>query len=424
MGKVYYDMGLLSSPKVEELSATDLIGQYVGQTGPKTNKALEKALGRILLIDEAYRLAEGPFAKEAMDELVDCITKPKFAQKLIIILAGYDNDINHLMTVNPGLTSRFPESTQFNPLGPDHCIDLLRELFRKKAKSLTGRANFDISVIESLTDEFRRQLRGSFDTLVHMSNWANARDVETISKSIFGKLVKNLSGKDLVLDEQSIISEINAMIKERQHRATAQPSDAKPSPIDLQSLLANQDNKEAPKKMTTTHNTRIQAPEQPQEPVQEPSNPTDPRDAGVSDAIWAQLQRDKAAAEHREKEYQRLQQEEAAEQKRLAELKKQEAENLAREEEARKRKDDEERLRLERERIQRELERRAMEKHLEDLRKKREAEEAARRKDMQAQMKLRQLGVCVAGFRWIKQDGGYRCAGGYHFVSDAQLGIS
>ena len=57
---------------------------------------------------------------------------------------------------------------------------------------------------------------------------------------------------------------------------------------------------------------------------------------------------------------------------------------------------------------------------IEEERKKREAE---KRKEQAAQQKLRNLGVCVAGFRWIKQAGGYRCAGGAHFVTDAQLGL-
>lgn len=111
-------MGFLASADVIEASATDLIGQYLGQTGPKTQTLLEKALGKVLLIDEAYRLGEGQFAKEAMDEIVDCITKPKYYQKLIIILAGYDTDINRLMAMNPGLTSRFPESIEFHGLRP------------------------------------------------------------------------------------------------------------------------------------------------------------------------------------------------------------------------------------------------------------------------------------------------------------------
>lgn len=113
MGKIYYDMGFLTNAQVEERSAKDLVGEYVGQTGPKTEKLLESALGKVLFIDEAYRLAEGPYAKEAVDELVDCITKPKFFQKVIIILAGYDNDINQLMSINPGLSSRFPGESSF-----------------------------------------------------------------------------------------------------------------------------------------------------------------------------------------------------------------------------------------------------------------------------------------------------------------------
>ncbi|KAG7148715.1 NFX1-type zinc finger-containing protein 1 like [Verticillium longisporum] len=101
MGKVFMDMGFLASADVLDCSATDLIGQFVGQTGPKVQQLLDKALGRVLLIDEAYRLANGQFAKEALDELVDAVTKDKYKGSLVIILAGYENDINRLMNVNP-----------------------------------------------------------------------------------------------------------------------------------------------------------------------------------------------------------------------------------------------------------------------------------------------------------------------------------
>ena len=108
-------MGILSSPDVVECSASDMVGQYVGHTGPKTQKLLEKALGKVLFIDEAYRLGEGQFAAEAVNELVDLVTKPKFLNKIVIILAGYDNDMNKLMAVNPGLSSRFPEEVRVIP---------------------------------------------------------------------------------------------------------------------------------------------------------------------------------------------------------------------------------------------------------------------------------------------------------------------
>lgn len=63
-GQVYYDLGFLSNVEVVECSATDLVGQYIGHTGPKTVKQLERGLGKVLFIDEAYRLGEGHFAQE------------------------------------------------------------------------------------------------------------------------------------------------------------------------------------------------------------------------------------------------------------------------------------------------------------------------------------------------------------------------
>src|SRR5580698_6081405 len=105
MGRVFYDMGILSSDEVVECSASDLVGQYVGQTGPKTKKLFEKGLGKVLFVDEAYRLSEGHFAKEAVDELVGILTDETFKSKLVVILAGYDQEMNKLLAVNPGLSS-------------------------------------------------------------------------------------------------------------------------------------------------------------------------------------------------------------------------------------------------------------------------------------------------------------------------------
>lgn len=89
-------------------------------------------------------------------------------------------------------------------------------------------------------------------------------------------------------------------------------------------------------------------------------------------------------------------------------------------EQARRSGHEETRARHEQTRPQRELERRAREEELEKIRKQREQGEQSRR-EQQAQAKLREMGVCVMGYRWIKQTGGYRCAGGSHWVSDAQL---
>jgi AAA+ superfamily predicted ATPase len=185
MGKVFYDMGFLAKADVVECSATELVGSYVGQTGPKVQKVLENALGRVLFIDEAYRLAGEGFAKEAMDEIVDCLTKLKYAQKLIVILAGYDDDINRLMAQNPGLTSRFPEAIIFRGLEPTDCLDLLIRLLRGRQLDMRKKKkDLDLSTLEVPARDFKQEILDQFNTLGRITNWANARDVQTIAKSI------------------------------------------------------------------------------------------------------------------------------------------------------------------------------------------------------------------------------------------------
>lgn len=77
-------MGFLSSTKVVECAATDLLGQYVGQAAPKTRKNLEEGLGHVILTDEAYRLRPGQYATEAVDELVKFLAQPTNVGKMIV----------------------------------------------------------------------------------------------------------------------------------------------------------------------------------------------------------------------------------------------------------------------------------------------------------------------------------------------------
>lgn len=427
MGKVYYDMGFLATAEVVESSATDLVGQYVGQTGPKTQKLLEKALGKVLFIDEAYRLAEGHFAKEAMDEIVDSITKPKFAQKLIIILAGYDADINRLMSINPGLTSRFPETVIFRALNPEESANLFTQLLQKqKFQLLQKKTHLDIAVLESPSDEFLRKLLHRFKALLNLPNWANARDVQTLAKGVFGKTIKSatLSPGKLTISEETVVAEIDSMITERAHRSHI-PT------LDQHSLLSDTpqaafDNRfdSPPAAQTIRSEQRVSQNDHPPPPapsrdIKETPDKT-PRDAGVSDEEWERLQQDKAAAEAREQEYKRVLEQEVALQESAAAL-----EEVAQRDakEAAQRNGDEAKRRHEEARLQHELERRARDAELEALQRKRQAEEERRQKEREVQKKLRDLGVCSAGFRWIKQAYGYRCAGGSHHVSNAELGL-
>jgi AAA+ superfamily predicted ATPase len=207
-------MGFLATAEVVECSVKDMVGEYVGHTGPKTQKLIESALGKVLFIDEAYRLGEDRFAREAADELVDCITKPRFLNKQVIILAGYDNQINEMLDANPGLSSRFAESVNFNTLSGKDCFQLL-QLQLEKRKQL------DTTQISTPSEEFRLNAIAKFENLAARGNFANGRDVETSSKEVARSILKakRPAGQPLTVTDALVIDKIDEMITERAWRA-------------------------------------------------------------------------------------------------------------------------------------------------------------------------------------------------------------
>jgi hypothetical protein len=433
MGKIFYDMGLLSKAKVEICSATDMIGQYVGQTGPKVQKLLEKSMGKVLFIDEAYRLAEGHFATEAMDELVDCLTKPKFAKKMITILAGYDKDIDRLMSINPGLTSRFPETVIFKHLEPETSLELLVKVLADLQKR--NKAPLDIAVLTPPSPELNERIVQLFVQLSSLDSWGNARDVKSLAQSMFGTLISTATPPvtELILTEAIVTGTMEKTLVERSRRNEAVgtsrfsshlPFRTGPPPpqqhskdTSLQAPKLSADVASAPPEPAPPTTKAVKTEHQEQRhnlanQVDDPSKAEDPfdsifrakRDPDVSDAVWEQLERDKHAMVAKEREFRRLQEEKRLEVKRIDDLKRAEMEAA----------DEEERRIREQERIAAEMERRRKEAVLAAI-------EEAREKDQQCQKKIRTLGRCYAGYPWVKESGGYRCAYGSCFVSDAML---
>ncbi|KAF5573393.1 NFX1-type zinc finger-containing protein [Fusarium pseudoanthophilum] len=372
MGQVYYDLGFLASTEVIEASTTDMIAQYVGQTGPKVQSLLDRALGKILFIDEAYRLSsETGFAKEAVDELVDCVTKPRYQDKLIIILAGYVEDINTLLGINPGMSSRFPESIDFDPLTPASCIQLMTIQLQASKSKLNGKIAVDLSCLEQPDNAFLDELTSKFNTLSQQDSWANARDVKEIAKKIFYKF--DLSSESLTLTEENIRSTMDEMMKERRGRMT----DKKPTVVKKAAQAFTKAPVFTPPPATTDTTTTTKEKNDDEEDEERPNDNSDDgvRDSGVSDEVWEQLRKDK------EKEAQ-------------------EKEGLRRLKKAQQDANDAEREKLVRQIL---------------------AEEEKRKKIEAKKDKLMKMGVCPVGYQWIKQNGGFRCAGGSHWMSDEAI---
>ncbi|KAF8249012.1 P-loop containing nucleoside triphosphate hydrolase protein [Wilcoxina mikolae CBS 423.85] len=213
MGQIFYDMGFLSSNKVVECSASELIGQFVGQTGPKTQKLFEKALGQVLFIDEAYRLGEGGYGPEAVNELVDILTKPTYLGKIVVILAGYDDDMNQLLAVNSGLSSRFPETITFRNMSPEHCIEvLLRDLEQKKISA---------PFLRDTNSRAYRDLRDLIVKLSSLPSWGNARDVKTLAKTMIGIVYKTSVTPQAtpMLAPEDALECVKRLLEERKARA-------------------------------------------------------------------------------------------------------------------------------------------------------------------------------------------------------------
>ncbi len=117
VAKIFYAFGLLDSPSVVEAQRADLVGEYLGATAIRTNDLIDTALGRVLFIDEAYSLVNDGdgqvdrFGNEAVQALVKRAEDDR--ERLIIILAGYERQMESFLAANPGLNSRFGVRVKF-----------------------------------------------------------------------------------------------------------------------------------------------------------------------------------------------------------------------------------------------------------------------------------------------------------------------
>ncbi|KAL2114659.1 hypothetical protein VUR80DRAFT_2639 [Thermomyces stellatus] len=248
MDKVFYDMGFLAKAEVVKCSASELVRQYVGQTGPQVRRKFDNALGRVLFIDEAYRLAEGAFAKEAVDEIIDCLTKERYKRKMIVILAGYDDDINRLLSVNPGLSSRFPEVISFYSLTSGECIELLRNKLRhQRSRMKESGATLDLSALEEMDSVFESDVSEAFARLSWLKGWANGRDVETLARSVFGEVLKPAGRGPLAVSEDIVRDERANMYEERRKRDAVEHRGSLQLPIQFKDMSSH-----APSKSSAT----------------------------------------------------------------------------------------------------------------------------------------------------------------------------
>jgi stage V sporulation protein K len=169
MGAILRSLKVLRSGHLVAVDRSDLVAGYVGQTAIKTMEKCREALDGILFIDEAYALAEpaggGPdFGKEAITTIMKFMDDNR--DRIIVIVAGYPDDMRHFVGANPGLVSRFTKFIGF----PSYSAKDLCKIFRKMA----AQQRF------SLPPDFEPKVTTWVNENSRIEGWANARNIRTL----------------------------------------------------------------------------------------------------------------------------------------------------------------------------------------------------------------------------------------------------
>lgn len=140
VGRIYGAMGILQTGHLIETDRSGLVAEYAGQTGPKTNKKIDEALDGVLFVDEAYSLVDqsgdDPFGREAVQTLLKRMEDDR--TRLVVILAGYPEQMEQLLRSNPGLSSRFNTKFTFTDYTPAQLGQIFNSLCEHNHYRLPG----------------------------------------------------------------------------------------------------------------------------------------------------------------------------------------------------------------------------------------------------------------------------------------------
>ncbi|MDR1460279.1 MAG: AAA family ATPase [Campylobacteraceae bacterium] len=193
VANVLHNMGVIKTSKLIETDRSGLVAGYVGQTAIKTKEIIWEAMDGVLFIDEAYSLAgggENDFGKEAIDTLVKMMDDNR--DRLVVILAGYSDDMDRFLSINAGLKSRFPNIIEFKDYSVDELLQIAASLYNSKSYVLDGKA-FD-------------KLKTIFTEVKSRARFGNGRYVRNIfEKSINNQALRLSTDNDLTKEELTTI---------------------------------------------------------------------------------------------------------------------------------------------------------------------------------------------------------------------------
>ena len=184
VAQILYNLKYIKQNKLLEVSSKDLVAEYVGQTAPKTMAVVEKALGGVLFVDEAYSLASGSgqgnsYNEEAIATLIQAMENNR--DNLVVIFAGYTKEMQAFLDSNSGIVSRIGYTLEFDDYTEDELIQIFKNMIEK--------AGFEIS--KEAIEKTRNIIKNYKDS----KNFGNARFVRNLYEKTVIKHASNTQGK-------------------------------------------------------------------------------------------------------------------------------------------------------------------------------------------------------------------------------------
>lgn len=198
---IYKEIGILKKGHLIETDRSGLVAEYVGQTATKTNAKIDEALDGILFIDEAYTLVggENDFGSEAIATLLKRMEDDR--NRLVVILAGYTNEIKDFINSNPGLQSRFNRYIQFDDYSVDELLEILKSNLKKSQYKIKR-------------DAFE-WVRSFINNKVMMKDerFGNARFIRNVFEKIVQNQADRLASQTTICNEELTIITIDDVTK-------------------------------------------------------------------------------------------------------------------------------------------------------------------------------------------------------------------
>ena len=192
VARIYKDLGILKSGHTVETDRSGLVAEYVGQTATKTNAVIDSALNGVLFIDEAYALvpenAGSDYGQEAISTLLKRMEDDR--DKLVVIIAGYPDEMKRFIDSNPGLQSRFTRYINFPDYTDQELFDIFNLYLNKNQYTIT--------------DDAAALLKANLNQAVanKTKNFGNARYVRNIFERAVEQQANRLSAKRNYSDEE------------------------------------------------------------------------------------------------------------------------------------------------------------------------------------------------------------------------------